>query len=340
MESMMQAVGFRRYGTAEVLEPLEVSVPAVEADTVLIRVAAAGVNPADWRIRNGQFRFGMRIRMPFVPGSDVAGVVEAVGSEVTKFRPGDRVYAMLTAAKGGAYAQFVAAPESDVALVPSTISLGEAAAVPLTALSALQALRDEANLQPGEHILIYGASGGVGTFAVQMAKATGARVAAVCSGRNVELVRSLGADEVLDYTQDDIFAEGSQYDTIFDAANQYSFWRWRRILRPQGTVVTVNPIIGKIMPPFLTQLFGGHLKSFFVQPSGANLETISQWIAEGRVRPVVEKYYPVADAADAHERSESLRARGKLVLVVDEELAGTAVEATPHQEPHLEGALP
>lgn len=338
MGSVMQAVGFRRYGTVEVLEPLEVPVPAIKEDTVLIRVAAASVNPADWRIRNGQFRFGMRLKLPFVPGSDVAGIVEAVGPAVTGFRPGDAVYAMLPAATGGAYAQFIATPESNVAAVPPNISLGEAAAVPLTALTALQALRDEANLQAGEHILIYGASGGVGTFAVQMAKTMGARVTAVCSGRNVELVRSLGADEVLDYTQDDIFAEGAQYDAIFDAANSYSFWRWRRILRPKGTVVTVNPIIGKITPPFLTQLFGGHLKSFFVQPSGTNLETISQWIAEGTLRPVVEAYYPVVDAADAHERSESLRVRGKLVLVVDERLASQDM-APPFQEPHLEGAL-
>jgi NADPH:quinone reductase-like Zn-dependent oxidoreductase len=342
MNTTMQAIGFKRYGSADVLELLELPRPAIAPDGVLIRVVAAGVNPADWRFRCGQFRLAMRQKLPFVPGSDVAGVVEAVGSDVTQLEPGDAVYAMLPTANGGGYAQFAAVAEQDVAPMPRNLGFAEATAVPLTALTALQALRDKADLQPGTHVLINGASGGVGTFAVQIAKALGAHVTAACSGRNLALVREIGADEAIDYTQGDITAGEPRYDVIFDAANAISFRRARRVLRPNGTFVTVNPLIGNLSPDWLARLRGGRkIRSLFVQPGGDDLRTLNRWIEAGLVRPVIEQRFALADAAAAQGRSETGRVRGKLVLVVDERLAASrgglpvweAVGETKTQQP-------
>jgi NADPH:quinone reductase-like Zn-dependent oxidoreductase len=323
----MGAVGFGRYGPAEVLEPLEVERPALGPDTVLIRVAAAGVNPADWLLRSGRLRFATRSKLPFVPGADVAGVVEDVGSAVTRFRPGDAVYAMLPSTAGGGYAEYAAVTEGDVAPAPPGLSLAEAAAVPLTALTALQALRDRAGLAEGDHVLINGASGGVGTFAVQIAKVMGARVTAVSSGRNAALVRGLGADEVIDYTKRDVTVGDARYDVVFDAVNVFSVWRALRVLRENGVFVTVNPLTGMLSPGWLARFRGGRrVESVFVQPGG-DLEVVGGWISSGDVRPVVDRSYPLSDAAAAHRYSESKRACGKLVLVVDERLA--AAESGP-----------
>ena len=321
----MEAFGFRRYGSAGVLEPIQVEKPEVAADGVLIRVAAAGVNPADWRLRSGQLRFVARLKMPFVPGSDIAGVVEAVGPGVTRFRTGDPVYAMLPTLTGGGYAAYAAVAERDAARVPSGISPGEAAAVPLAALTALQALRDRAGLRPGGRVLINGASGGVGTFAIQIAAAMGARVTGASSGRSAELVRGLGAEKVLDYTREDVLAGGERYDVVFDAANVLSFGKVRRVLRPNGVFVTVNPIIGKFSPVWLARFRGGRrMESVLVRPSGADLETLNAWISEGRVKPVIDRSYGLADVAEAHRYSEGGRAQGKIVLVVDRSLADEA----------------
>ena len=322
MDRTMQAIGFRRYGPAEVLEMLDVPRPPLAPDAVLIRVVAAGVNPADWRIRSGQFRFFARLELPFVPGSDVAGIVEEVGTAVMGFRAGDAVYAMLPSFTGGGYGPYVAVPARDVALMPPNLAFEEAAAVPLAALTALQALRDRAHLQPGAHILINGASGGVGSFAVQIARAMGARVTATCSGRNIALVRELGAVAVIDYTRTDLLAGDTRYDVVFDAANVHSPWRWRRVVSTGGAVVTVNPLYDTPPLKWLARLTGHvRVRSLLVQPNGADLAALGRWIAAGEVRPLIDRSYPLADVAEAHRYSESGRVRGKLVLVVDEQLS-------------------
>jgi alcohol dehydrogenase len=204
LRQKMRAMGLRRYGPPEVLEALEVGRPEPGPEGVLIRVAAAGVNPADCLLRSGGLRFLARQKMPFVPGADVAGVVEAVGPGATRFGVGDPVYAMLPNTAGGGYAEYAVAAEGAVAPIPPGLTFGEAAGVPLAALTALQALRDEAALAAGARVLVNGASGGVGTFAVQISRAMGAQVTGTASGRNADLVRGLGADEVQDYTQEDI----------------------------------------------------------------------------------------------------------------------------------------
>lgn len=200
--------------------------------------------------------------------------------------------------------------------------------MPLVALTALQALRDKAELMAGDHVLINGASGGVGSFAVQISKAMGARVTATCSGRNVELVRGLGADEVIDYTRGDITAEGSCYDVVISAVNTLPLLRWRRALRPGGKFLTVNPLFENAVVTRLARAIGRvSLEGVLVQPSGADLEAVGSWISAGKVRPVIDWSYPLSDAAAAHRYSESRRVRGKLVLIVDERLAEASAES-------------
>jgi len=332
----MQAIGFRRYGSAEALENLEVAKPDLGPGEVLVRVAAAGVNPADWALRRGQLRPFVRLKFPFVPGSDVAGVVEAAGPGTSRFRPGDAIFAMTPSTSGGGYAEFVRVSEADAALVPPNLTLSEAAAVPLAALTALQALRDKAGLRTGSHALVYGASGGVGSFAVQISKGIGARVTAVASGRNAEMVRGLGADEVLDYERDDVLAGGERYDVVFDAVNTLKFGSARRVLREGGVYVTVNPFVGGLNPGWLARFRGGRrVESVFVRPSGADLETLAAWIQAGKVRPVIDRSYGLSDAVEAHRYSETQRARGKILLLVDEDLAATRAahgDETAHTE--------
>jgi len=201
--------------------------------------------------------------------------------------------------------------------------------VPLAALTALQALREKAGLAAGARVLVNGASGGVGTFAVQISRVMGAQVTGAASGRNAELVRGLGADEVLDYTLEDVTAGKARYDAILDAANVLAFWKARRVLKPNGVFVTVNPFIGRLSPGWLSRFREGRrIRSLLVRPDGGDLERIGAWISSGEVGPVIDRGYPLADAVEAHRYSESRRARGKLVLVVDEKLAAEKAEST------------
>ena len=332
----MRAVGLRRYGPPGVLETLEAERPEPTPDGVLIRVAAAGVNPADCLLRSGGLRFVARQKMPFVLGADVAGVVEATGPDATRFGAGDPVHAMLPNTAGGGYAEYAVASEATVAAIPPGLTLGEAAAVPLAALTALQASRDKAKLAAGGRVLVNGASGGVGTFAVQISRAMGARVTAVASGRNADLVRSLGADKVLDYTREDATAGGARYDVVFDAVNVLAFRKARRVLRPNGVFVTVNPFIGRLSPGWLARLRDGRrIESVLVRPDGGDLERVGAWISTGEITPVIERSYPLADAAEAHRLSESRRARGKIVLILDERLANERPGSSP-----LRGSVP
>ena len=327
----MRAVGVRRYGPPETLTELEVPRPRIGPGDVLIRVVAAGVNPADCLLRSGRLRFAVRNKMPLVPGADVAGLVHEVGADVTRFRVGDRVWAMLPNTAGGGYAEYAAAAEKTVATVPPNLTFREAAGGPLAALTALQALRDHAGLEPGGRVLVNGASGGVGTFAVQIARVIGATVVAVTSGRNADLARTLGADEVLDYTRDDVTAGEARFDVVFDAVNVLPFRKVRRVLKPDGVFVTVNPIAGRLSPPWLSRFRDGKRISSFL---------VRDWIVSGAVRPIIERSYPLTRAAAAHRHSESRRARGKLVLVVDERLARSAPPAVAESETDVSSIIP
>lgn len=311
----MRAVTFLAYGSPDVLRVAEVPTPTLTPDGVLIRVEAAGVNPADDAIRGGALRAFARLKFPFIPGADVAGVAVAVGAQVTTIQPGDRVYAMLSNLAGGGCAEYAVAPAAFVARLPPTLSMTAAAGVPLAALTALQGLRDLLQIRAGESLLINGASGGVGSFAVQIAKAMGARVTAVVSTRNLEFARELGADVVIDYSEGEVINRAERYARIFDAVGVYPFSAWRRVLTAEGVVLTVNPLFGNPIAKLIARLRGKQrLASFLVAPSGSDLAQISAWIEAGSVRPFIERTYSLDQTADAHRAISSKRTRGKLVI--------------------------
>jgi NADPH:quinone reductase-like Zn-dependent oxidoreductase len=321
--STQRAIAFSDYGGPEVLRLTDVPVPSPGTGAVRVRVAAAGVNQADWRLRSGQFRRFLRLRFPYVPGSDAAGVVDAVGEGVTDVRPGDRVIAYSPAREGGAYAPYLVVPADRVAVLPDPVPFVAGAALPLAGLTALQALHRRAGLRAGQHVLVHGAGGGVGHLAVQIARALGARVTAAAGARHAEFLRGLGADRVLDRERDDLAAAGPGYDVVLDASGLLGLSAARRLLRPGGVAVTVNPVAGLIHPDALAPLRGGRrLRSVAVRPDRDGLVRLAGWAGSGTVSARVTATWPVGEAAAAHRASETLTATGKLVLVVDPDLAG------------------
>ncbi len=338
----MRAIVATGYGAADVLQLTEVEKPRPKANEILVRVRAATVSAGDIRMRSFTVppmlwlpaRLALGISKPRQPiyGMELAGDVEAVGKDVRRFKVGDQVFASTLEHKFGAHAEYKCLPEDGaVAAKPQQLSYAEAATLAIGAHTALHFLK-AGKIQPGQKVLINGASGGVGTFAVQIARAMGARVTAVSSGRNADLVRGLGADEVLDYTQEDIISGEARYDVVFDAVNVLAFRRARRVLKPNGVFVTVNPFIGRLSPGWLARFRDGRcIESLLVRPDGGDLDRIGAWVSSGEVRPVIDRSYPLADAVEAHRYSESRRARGKLVLVVNEKLAAEKAESALHK---------
>ena len=322
----MKAIVQDTYGSAGVLELRDIDKPAIAADEVLIRVRAAGVNIADWAVMSGlpyiaRPVYGLRRPKVGVRGTDVAGTVEAVGSAVTRFRVGDDVFGV----SDGSYADYAAVSESKLARKPANLSFEQAAAVPMAGLVALQALRDHGRVGPGQTVLINGASGGIGTFAVQIAKALGAHVTAVTSTRNVELVRSLGADEVIDYTKDDFTATGKQYDFILDNVSNHSLSDLRRALTPTGMLVPNGGNFanrwfaggGRIMRAVvLSQFVSQTLRNFLVSTKAEDLEALRDLIEAGAVTPVIDRAYPLQEAQAAMDHVSTGHARGKVAITV------------------------
>jgi NADPH:quinone reductase-like Zn-dependent oxidoreductase len=324
----MRAIVQDRYGPPEALHLGEVATPAVGDDQVLVRVHAAAVNAYDWHFMRGDpylARLAMGLGGPKekIRGRDFAGVVEAVGPKVTHVRAGDEVYGEAD----GAFAEYVCAAGDMVGPKPANLTFAQAAAMPLAANTALMGLRDAAELRPGQSVLINGASGGVGTFAVQLAKAFGARVTGVCSTRNVELVRSLGADEVVDYTSDDFARGGRRYDVLFDLVGNRSLADCRRALTPTGTLVLsgggvsrggslVGPlgliVKGRLAGPFVRQRVVG----LTARQSTANLATLRELAESGKLTPVIDRSYELSRAAEAIRYLETEHARAKVVVTV------------------------
>jgi NADPH:quinone reductase-like Zn-dependent oxidoreductase len=323
----MRAVVQDRFGPPESLEIREIETPAPAADELLVRVHAASVNPTDWYAVTGTPWLG-RVQMGlFRPkesrvGTDFAGVVEVVGKEVTHFRPGDEVFGGRT----GAFAEYVCVREERaVASKPANASFEEAGAAPVAALTALQGLRDKGRLRAGQHVLINGASGGVGTYAVQIAKALGAEVTGVCSTRNVDRARSLGADHVVDYTVDDFSHSESRYDVVLDVAGSRSWSAIRRVLRPHATVVIVGaPKGNRLLGPLghIARVRIGAMRSrqkavFFVARfNKADMVTLQDMLESGRMKSVVEETYPLSRIADALSHLGGGHAQGKIVVTV------------------------
>jgi NADPH:quinone reductase-like Zn-dependent oxidoreductase len=316
-QAMVAAV-FDRYGSPEVLQLKQLPVPTPGPDEVLVRVRAASVNPADCKLRKGDYKFFSGSRFPMALGLDLAGDIVQVGSAVQGLREGDAVYTFMSVRQPGSYAQYVAVDARLLASKPRSLGYNEAAAVPVAALTALQGLRQRGGLQAGQRLLVIGASGGVGTFAVQLGKLLGAHVTGVCSTRNVELVRGLGCDEVIDYTREQFTSGGGRYDVIFDAVGT-PYGTCKPALAPRGNYVTILATPSVMVRSLLRALPGGpRVHTFIAEPRADQLREIGEWLDSGRLRVVVDKVYPLAEVAAAHQYSESGRARGKVVLELPE----------------------
>ena len=315
----MKAIVYTKYGLPDVLELKEVEKPAIKEDEILIKVHATSVTPMDWRFRNGKFpaRLFSGLIKPKINilGVDLAGEVESVGKDVKLFKNGDQVYG---GARSGCYAEYVAMSENAVVTVkPVNMTYEEAAAVPFGAFSALHFLRDAGNIQSGQKVLINGASGGVGTFAVQLAKYFGAEVTAVCSTSNLDLVRSLGADEVIDYTKEDFTKNGQTYDVVFDAVAKSSFSNCKRSLNQKGTYVTTETISLQLVHVLWTSIIGGKkAKTMLPKPSAEDLIFLKDLIEGGRVRSVIDRCYPLEQIAEAHRYAEKGHVKGKVVITL------------------------
>jgi 2-desacetyl-2-hydroxyethyl bacteriochlorophyllide A dehydrogenase len=313
----MKAVFINEYGSTQVLQYGDIETPSINRDQLLVKVHASSVNPVDWKIRAGQLQFLTGYKFPMVLGFDVSGEVVAVGESVTRFQTGDKVYAYLDSLPGGAYAEYAAVSERVACFKPDNMSYEQAAAVPLAATTALQALRDLGQILPGHKVLINGASGGVGSFAVQIAKALKAEVTAVCSTQNVELVQSLGGDRVIDYTVQDFTKDTSFYDIIFDAVGKESFSGCQNILKPNGVYVTTLPDPDSVVQSVLTFLLPGKKSKLIVaQSSGQDLAYLKELIEGGKIRSVIDRTYSLEELAVAHAESEQGHVVGKLVIAV------------------------
>lgn len=316
----MRAIVFERYGPPEVLSLREIEKPVVRPGEILVKVRAAGVNPQDWHcLRGTPFLARLMVGGLLKPGhqvlgSDVAGTVEAVGANVTEFVPGDDAFAMTT--KHGGFAEYVSLPKSSLVVTkPAGLSFEEAAAVPMASVMALMGLRDKGKVKPGQKVLINGASGGIGTFAVQIAGAFGAEVTGVCSTRNLELVHSLGVDRVIDYTQCDFVQGAERYDVIFDVVAKRTFKECHHVLTANGIYVTTTISVGLLLQSLWVALTSGkRLKPMLQPPTGDDLAAVKDLIEAGAVRAVIDRCYPLAEVPDAILYVENGHARGKVVI--------------------------
>jgi NADPH:quinone reductase-like Zn-dependent oxidoreductase len=329
---MMRAFVVPSYGPPDVLELRDIQVPVPGDDEVLIRVRATCVQPYDWHGVRGEPRIarlmpgllGLRRPKVGVLGADVAGQVEAVGKDVTEFRRGDEVFAM--PGQGG-FAEYACVRASELAPKPKNLSFEQAAAVPLSALTALLALRDQGRVGPGQRVLVNGASGGVGTFAVQLARAFGAKVTGVCGTRNVDLVRSIGADEVIDYTAEDFTRQERRYDLLLDIAGSRSGWACRRVLAPKGTYVVIGGPGGRWLQPVghmvaalaVSPLVSQRMAMTAIGVSNENkhnLVTLTGLIEDGKIAPVIDRTYPFEEIPTALGYQEEGHGTGKVVITI------------------------
>lgn len=312
----MRAVIIDRYGKPDVLRVATVPRPVPKRGQVLVRTRFIGVNPKDVIVRKGKFKIATGNKFPLIVGHDIAGEVIERGAG-TDLSVGDEVFGMINDFAGRAYAEYAAVDCDQLAKAPSSVALDVAAAVPLASQTALQALRDDARLQRGQRVLINGASGGVGVFAVQIAKILGAHVTAVCSQRNIDLVRELGADEVIDYNETELTGISEQFDVFFDVFGNYTFDRVKHLLTTRGTYVHTIPS-GRILRDIARTFFRKkRAKLVVVKSRRRQLVWLSEQIDNGRLRVVVDRSFSLNDVADAHRYMETKRARGKVVLAVD-----------------------
>ena len=333
----MKAAVYSRYGSPDVIQIKDIGIPVPQDSEVLIKVRAASLNPLDSGLLKGAGRTVTGLRRPRVGrlGVDVAGEVEAVGRDVTEFKPGDEVFGLCisnpqeSALKvwipQGAFGEYACAPESALVMKPDKVTFEEAASAPVASLTALQGLRDKGQIQPRQRILVNGAAGGVGTFAVQIAKSFGAAVTGVCSTRNVDMVRSIGADRVIDYTQEDFYKGGQRYDLIFDCVGNHSLSACRRILNPKGICVIVGDLNGRgiigmlarlITALVLSRLDSQKVVTFLARPNKADLIIMHDLMKAGKIKPVIDNCYRLSEVPEAIRYLEEKHARGKIVITL------------------------
>jgi NADPH:quinone reductase-like Zn-dependent oxidoreductase len=322
----MKAIVCRKYGSPDFLECEEIEKPTPGDNEVLIRVRAASVNPADYHLMRMPYVvrifFGQRKANLMRPGRDVAGQVEAVGSNVTQFKPGDEVFGSCL----GAFAEYVCTPESKLVIKPDNVTFEQAASAPVAGYTALQGLRDKGKIQPGQKVLINGAAGGVGTFAVQIAKSFGAEVTGVCSTRNIEMVRSIGADRVIDYTQEDFTKSSQHYDIIFDLVANHSVLACRRVLNPKGmyigagilAVKSLTGILARLVARLVLSPFVSHkFVTFMARSRKEDLTVLRELMASGKVRPIIDSCYTLSEVPEAMRYLAEGHARGKVVITLE-----------------------
>ncbi len=323
----MKAIVYTKYGPPDVLHLEEVKKPALNEENVLVKVHAASINAGDWHMLTADpfplrlTGVGMFNPKNTILGADIAGCVEAVGRNVKQFRPGDAVFGDVFGLGSGSFAEYVSVPESALALKPSNVSFEQAAAVPVAAVTALQGLRDQGHIKPGQKVLINGASGGVGTFAVQIARAFGAEVTAVCSTRNLEMARTIGADRVIDYTKEDFTQNGRQYDLILAANGYHPLSAYKRALTPQGIYVFTGGLPAQtfqslFLGPLMSKSDGRKMTSVMKRANQKDLLFIRDLLEDGKIRPVIDECYPLRRTAEAFRYFEKGHARGKLVITI------------------------
>ncbi len=307
----MKAVRIHSFGKPDVLVYEDALRPTPGPVEALVRIHAAGVNPVDWKIRSGTFK-GMNLPMPFILGFDISGVVESVGADVKGFKPGDEVFAYMSLRRGGGYAEYAAVPESELAVRPKSIDHVLSAGVPLAALTAWQALFDTAGLKEGQTVLIHGGAGGVGHFAVQLAKSRGAKVIATASAPNHDFLKSIGADQAIDYRTQKFEEHAKDVDVVLDTVGGDTLARSYQVLKPGGYLVSI------VQPPDPEMLAEREIKGrvILVQPNGKDLSEIAALIDAGKVKPHVSETVPLQDVAHAHIQSQGGHTRGKIVLKV------------------------
>ena len=324
---IMKAMIYTKFGPPDVLKLEEVEKPAPRDNEVLVQVHAASVNAGDWHLLRAKpflmrlMGYGLLKPKYRILGSDIAGRIAVVGRNVTQFQAGDEVFGNTVKYGFGGFAEYISVPEDALVLKPTNISFEEAAAVPQAALVALQGLRDKGQIQPGQKVLVDGASGGVGTFAVQLARAFGAEVTAVCSTRNVDMARSLGADHVIDYTQEDFTENGKLYDLILAVNGYHSIFDYKRALSPKGTYVMTGgsgALLSQVMflGPWISRMGSQKMGNSGHKPNQKDLVFMNELLEVGKVKPVIDRRYPLHDVADAIRYLEEGHARGKVIITV------------------------
>jgi len=323
----MKAIIYTKYGPPDVLQLKEIEKPTPKDNEILIKVHAASVNAADWHLLRAKpflvRLMGMGLLKPKnkILGADIAGRVEVVGKNVKQFQPGDEVFGDIFDCGLGGYAEYVCASEDALVLKPESVTFEEAAAVPLAALTALHALRDKGHIQPGQKVLINGASGGVGTFAIQLAKYFGAKVTTVCSTRNLDMVRKLGADHVIDYTKEDFTKNGERYDLILAANGFHPIFDYKRALRPKGVYVMsggsgTQMFQAMLLGPFISMTGSKIMRSVSSKPNKKDLVFMKELLEAGKVVPVIDRHYPLSEVAEAIRYLEEGHAKGKVIITM------------------------